>query len=136
MQHWYWYPCLNFLALSLTPTALVGVNENLKLPKSFEFVSNNKPSLFKYPDFLKKDENKGGGKVETAVLSTTVKVKARNTRKQKAEGGDAMQIDGGAGNEESKDLTEEEQKKKDEEKKEEEKKEEEKAKLDEPEPET
>lgn len=35
MQHWYWYPLLNFLSLSLTPTALIGVNENLKVPKSF-----------------------------------------------------------------------------------------------------
>lgn len=26
LQHWYWYPLLNFLGLSLTPTALIGLN--------------------------------------------------------------------------------------------------------------
>jgi len=75
------------LSLALTPTALIGVNENLKVPKSFQAVSNAKPSLYKYPDFLKKEEGKEKEKVETAVLSTTAKVKARVGRKQKAEGG-------------------------------------------------
>jgi len=83
MQHWYWYPLLNFLSLSLTPTALIGVSENLKVPKSFHFTSNAKPSTYKYPDFLKKEEGKEKAKVETAVLSTTAKVKARAGRKQK-----------------------------------------------------
>jgi 26S proteasome regulatory subunit N2 len=86
LQHWYWYPLLNFVSLALTPTALIGVNENLKVPKSFVPVSNAKPSLYKYPDFLKKEEGKEKEKVETAVLSTTAKVKARGVRKQKAEG--------------------------------------------------
>ena len=82
MQHWYWYPLLNFLSLALTPTALIGVSENLKVPKSFTFVSQVKPSMFKYPDFLKKEEGKEAKKVETAVLSTTAKVRARAGRKQ------------------------------------------------------
>lgn len=113
LQHWYWYPLLNFMSLALTPTALIGVNENLKVPKSFTFVSNAKPSLYKYPDFLKKEEGKEWTKVETAVLSTTAKVKARVGRKQKADGQTpALE------NQESKDadmLTEEERKKKEEE---------------------
>jgi len=86
LQHWYWYPLLNFISLALTPTALVGINENLKVPKSFSFVSNAKPSTFKYPDFLKKEDSKEKEKVETAVLSTTAKVKARVGRKAKPEG--------------------------------------------------
>lgn len=57
LQNWYWYPLMNFLSLSLTPTELVGVDENMKVPKSFSFVSNAKPSMYKYPDFIKKDEN-------------------------------------------------------------------------------
>ena len=77
---------MNFISLSLTPTALIGVNENLKVPKSFAPVSQAKPSLYKYPEFLKKEEGKNKEKVETAVLSTTAKVKARVGRKQKAEG--------------------------------------------------
>lgn len=87
LQHWYWYPLLNFISLALTPTALIGVNENLKVPKSFSIVSNAKPSTYKYPDFLKKEEGKGKEKVETAVLSTTAKVKARNVRKNAKDGG-------------------------------------------------
>jgi len=35
LQHWYWYPLLNFITLALTPTALVAVNKDLKVPKSF-----------------------------------------------------------------------------------------------------
>lgn len=101
------------MSLALTPTALIGVNENLKVPKSFTFVSNAKPSLYKYPDFLKKEEGKEWTKVETAVLSTTAKVKARVGRKQKADGQTPAPE-----NQESKDaemLTEEERKKKEEE---------------------
>jgi len=90
MQHWYWYPLLNFLSLALTPTALIGVSENLKVPKSFTFVSNAKPSTYKYPDFLKKEEGKEATKVETAVLSTTAKVRARAGRKAKADGTEPM----------------------------------------------
>lgn len=97
---------LNFLGLSLTPTALIGLNSDLKVPKSFKIISNAKPSTFKYPDFLKKDENKQGEKVATAVLSTTIKVKARNERKNKAEGGgdQPMLIESPSQNEESKDI--------------------------------
>jgi 26S proteasome regulatory subunit N2 len=76
---------LNFFSLSLTPTALIGVSEGLKVPKSFTIISNAKPSLYKYPEFLKKEEAKDKEKVETAVLSTTAKVKARVGRKAKAE---------------------------------------------------
>lgn len=94
LQHWYWYPLLNFLSLALTPTALIGVSEDLKVPKSFSFISNAKPSTYKYPEFLKKEEGKEKTKVETAVLSTTAKVKARVGRKNKDAGGDEkMQID-------------------------------------------
>ena len=88
MQHWYWYPMLNFVTLAMTPTAMIAVNKDLKVPKSFTIKLNAKPSLFKYPEFLKKEEKKENAKVETAVLSTTAKVKARVDRKKK-DGGDA-----------------------------------------------
>jgi 26S proteasome regulatory subunit N2 len=86
LQYWYWYPLLNFVTLAMTPTTLIGLNEDLKVPKSFKFVSDAKPSNFAYPEMLKKEEKKSGEKVETAVLSTTSKVKARKDRKDKAEG--------------------------------------------------
>ena len=88
LQHWYWYPMLNFLTLALTPTTYIAVNHKLKVPKSFKFTVKATPSTYRYPELLKKKEEKAKEKVETAVLSTTAKVKARNDRKAKAEGGD------------------------------------------------
>jgi 26S proteasome regulatory subunit N2 len=63
MQHWYWYPMLNFMNLALTPTALIGLNSELKVPKSFKCISNSKPSTYKYPDFIKIDKEKKKEKV-------------------------------------------------------------------------
>ncbi|CAG8535850.1 3770_t:CDS:2, partial [Scutellospora calospora] len=47
-QFWYWFPLTHFLSLALSPTAIIGLNKELKIPK-FEFISNAKPSLFSYP---------------------------------------------------------------------------------------
>ncbi|CAG8688334.1 13834_t:CDS:10, partial [Gigaspora margarita] len=47
-QFWYWFPLTHFLSLALSPTAIIGLNKDLKIPK-FEFTSNAKPSLFSYP---------------------------------------------------------------------------------------
>jgi 26S proteasome regulatory subunit N2 len=53
-QFWNWFPYLNFIGLTLTPSAFIGVTTNLKIPTSFQFKSNCKPSLFNYPaDILK-----------------------------------------------------------------------------------
>jgi 26S proteasome regulatory subunit N2 len=56
--------------MTLTPTALIGLNKDLKVPKSFKCISNSKPSTYKYPEFLKLDADKKKEKVKTAVLST------------------------------------------------------------------
>lgn len=63
MQHWYWYPMLNFLSLALSPTALIGLNKSLKVPKNFKVISNAKPSHYKYPEFIKIDKDKKKEKV-------------------------------------------------------------------------
>ena len=81
-QHWYWYPMLNFMNLALTPTALIGLDKKLKVPKSFKCISNAKPSTYKYPEMTKVDKDKKKEKVTTAVLSTTTKAKARKDRKE------------------------------------------------------
>lgn len=26
IHHWYWFPCVNFISLALSPSALIGVN--------------------------------------------------------------------------------------------------------------
>ena len=82
MQHWYWYPMLNFLNLTLTPTALIGLNKDLKVPKGFKPVSNAKPSLYKYPEMVVIEKDKKKEMVKTVELSTTTKAKARKDRKQ------------------------------------------------------
>lgn len=88
-HYWYWYPCLHFLSLSLAPTMLSGINKDLKVPKSFAFRSNAKPSLYKYPDFFK-EEKIVKEKVETAVLSTTTKKQIKDKRKTDT---DKMDVD-------------------------------------------
>ena len=34
-QLWYWYPMIHGLALSFNPTAVIGLNADLKMPKGF-----------------------------------------------------------------------------------------------------
>ncbi|GAB2227852.1 hypothetical protein Droror1_Dr00009679 [Drosera rotundifolia] len=75
-QFWYWYPLIYFISLSFSPTALIGLNYDLKVPK-FEFLSNAKPSLFAYPKPTSVPTTISSVKLPTAVLSTSGKAKAR-----------------------------------------------------------
>lgn len=84
-QFWYWYPLTHFLSLAFTPTAFIGLNSKLEMPK-LEFISNAKPSLFAYPSPMKKQEKAVVEKVATAVLSTTAKTKARAKKNEKEKG--------------------------------------------------
>ncbi|KAK4702398.1 26S proteasome regulatory subunit N2, partial [Phenoliferia sp. Uapishka_3] len=90
-QFWYWFPLAHLLSLSFTPTAIIGVNKDLQIPK-FDFVSNTRPSLFAYPPATKPPTKVAVEKVETAVLSTTVKASARAKAKEQASG-DSMDTD-------------------------------------------
>jgi 26S proteasome regulatory subunit N2 len=53
-QFWNWFPYINFIGLSLTPSTFIGVTADLKIPKSFQLKSNCKPSLFEYPQNIVK----------------------------------------------------------------------------------
>ncbi|TPX45587.1 hypothetical protein SeMB42_g03942 [Synchytrium endobioticum] len=99
-QFWYWYPLTHFLSLAFTPTAVICLNNNLDIPK-LEMTSNAKPSMFAYPPALKPPTVEKVEKIETAILSTTQKAKAR-ARKAEKEKGDAMETD--EKKEEKKDL--------------------------------
>ncbi|KAG2044951.1 26S proteasome regulatory complex non-ATPase subcomplex Rpn2/Psmd1 subunit [Suillus americanus] len=90
-QFWYWYPLAHCACLAFEPTAIIGLNEDLKVPK-FEFVSNARPSLFAYPPPATPPKRETFAKAATAVLSTTAKVKAREKRKAAADA-DAMDTD-------------------------------------------
>eukprot|EP01102_Stenamoeba_stenopodia_P013510 TRINITY_DN4394_c0_g1_i1.p1 TRINITY_DN4394_c0_g1~~TRINITY_DN4394_c0_g1_i1.p1 ORF type:complete len:951 (-),score=235.34 TRINITY_DN4394_c0_g1_i1:34-2886(-) len=75
-QFWYWFPLVHFISLAFTPTAIIGLNKDLKMPK-FSFKSNVRPSLFAYPPEVKPPTTATPQKAPTAILSTTRKVKAR-----------------------------------------------------------
>ncbi|KAL3369375.1 hypothetical protein AABB24_009956 [Solanum stoloniferum] len=80
-QFWYWYPLIYFVSLAFSPTALIGLNYDLKVPK-FDFVSQVKPSLFEYPKPTTVATTSSAVKLPTAVLSTSVRAKARASKKE------------------------------------------------------
>lgn len=83
-QFWYWFPMTHFLSLAFTPTAVIGVNSDLKIP-AFDLISNTRPSLFAYQPATAPPTEEKVEKVATAVLSTTAKANARaKTKKDKA----------------------------------------------------
>ncbi|KAG9314283.1 26S proteasome regulatory complex non-ATPase subcomplex Rpn2 Psmd1 subunit [Chiua virens] len=90
-QFWYWYPLAHCACLAFEPTAIIGLNEELKVP-NFELISNARPSLFAYPAPATPPKRETAAKMATAVLSTTAKVKAREKRKAAAES-EAMETD-------------------------------------------
>ncbi|KAG0522970.1 hypothetical protein BDA96_07G083100 [Sorghum bicolor] len=104
-QFWYWYPLTYFISLAFSPTALIGLNSDLKVPK-FEFLSNAKPSLFDYPKPVTQQTATASVKVPAAILSTYAKSKSRAKKeaeskaKEKAEDSSnastSMQVDGAA----------------------------------------
>ena len=80
-QFWYWYPLIYFISLSFAPTAFIGLNEELRMPK-FDFVSETKPSLFGYPPSVAPPAATSAVKLPTAVLSTSNRAKVRGAKKE------------------------------------------------------
>lgn len=95
-QSWFWYPFAHFLSLSFSPTAIIGVNSNLKVPQ-FELNVQSKPEYFQYPPKVEEAKEKQPDKITKAVLSTTVKAKARakkqQAKKEKIKKEDHMDVD-------------------------------------------
>jgi len=90
-QYWYWYPLMPFLSLTFSPTAVIGLNKNLKMPVS-SFKSNARPELFAYPPMKEEKKKDLGPAAPTAVLSITEKNK-RKEAKKKGESGEAMDVE-------------------------------------------
>merc|ERR1711972_1273334 len=82
-QMWYWFPLIHMFSLTLTPNALVGLTEKLKIPKNFQFKCGARPSLFAYPEPLQPPKKEEQAKTATAVLSTAAKAKALKEKKEK-----------------------------------------------------
>ena len=94
LQHWYWYPLMHMFSLALTPSYTIGLNKDLKYPKSFTVTCQTKPSVYAYPKRLEEKKEEKKKRVETVTLSTTAKNKARMARKRaKEEVSDAMDVD-------------------------------------------
>ncbi|XP_055849637.1 26S proteasome non-ATPase regulatory subunit 1 [Episyrphus balteatus] len=83
-QYWYWFPLAHSLCLAFTPTCVIGLNSELKMPK-MEFRSNAKPSLYAYPAALEEKKSEEREKVATAVLSIAARQKRRETADKKEE---------------------------------------------------
>lgn len=81
-QFWFWYPEGHFLALAFSPTAVIGLNRDLKMPKPFTFRSNAPPSLFAYPPPIEIKVEEKKKDVKKATLSSA---KARARKKKEAE---------------------------------------------------
>ncbi|KAF2361483.1 Proteasome/cyclosome repeat [Trinorchestia longiramus] len=91
-QFWYWFPLAHFLSMAFTPTCLIGLNHELKMPK-MAFVSNAKPSTYGYPAPLEEKKKEVAEKV-TAVLSITAKAKKKDDeRKKKEQKEEKMEVD-------------------------------------------
>ena len=88
VQFWYWFPLAHGLGLAMSPTAVIAVDEKLRVPK-IDLVCNARPSTFAYPSEVKKEVEKKEKKAKPAMLSTTAKARAREKTK-KEEKGEAM----------------------------------------------
>jgi 26S proteasome regulatory subunit N2 len=70
-------------SLTLTPSALIGLNEKLKIPKNFQLKSGIRPSMFAYPEPLQPPKKEENVRAATAVLSTAAKAKASKDKEEK-----------------------------------------------------
>lgn len=91
-QYWYWFPFTHFLSLAFTPTAIIGIDQDLEVPK-LEFHSNTRPSLFDYPPEQEVKTEEAPEKVKTAVLSTTAQAKRREQAKKRQQNRESMDVD-------------------------------------------
>lgn len=89
-QYWYWFPLAHCLSLAFTPTCVISLNSDLKMPK-MEYKSSAKPSLYAYPAPLEEKKAEEREKVATAVLSIAARQKRRETADKRED--DKMDVD-------------------------------------------
>ena len=94
LQFWYWFPLLHIFSLAFSPTCLIGLTENLLIPKSFKFTSKARPSLFAYTPLLDNAHVEKTITTQKITLSTTARAKARAANKKpEPEKSAAMEVD-------------------------------------------
>ena len=76
-QYYYWFPMIHMLNLSVSPTILFNLDDQLKVPINYKLLSKAKPSVYAYTKEEEKDQKKKEVKTETAVLSTHTRNKAK-----------------------------------------------------------
>lgn len=91
-QYWYWHPLSHFLCLSFTPTSVIGITENLKVP-AMKINCHCKEDVFGYPPKVELQVAKQAEKVATAVLSTTHRARNRAVKKEKSAKESKMDVD-------------------------------------------
>lgn len=89
-QYWYWFPLAHCLSLAFTPTCIIGLNSDLKMPK-IELRSAARPSMYAYPAPIEEKKAEEREKVATAVLSIAARQKRRETSDKKDD--DKMEVD-------------------------------------------
>lgn len=89
-QYWYWFPLAHCLSLAFTPTCIIGLNSDLKMPK-IELRSAARPSMYAYPPPIEEKKTEEREKVATAVLSIAARQKRRETSDKKDD--DKMEVD-------------------------------------------
>jgi len=91
-QYWYWFPLAHCLALAFTPTCLIALNAQLKMPK-LEIKSNARPSIYAYPAPLEEKKREEREKVTTAVLSIAARARRRETERKARDSHEKMDVD-------------------------------------------
>ncbi|KAG5318181.1 PSMD1 ATPase, partial [Pseudoatta argentina] len=91
-QYWYWFPLAHCLALAFTPTCLIALNAQLKMPK-LEIKSNARPSIYAYPAPLEEKKREEREKVTTAVLSIAARARRRETERKARDSHEKMEVD-------------------------------------------
>lgn len=91
-QYWYWFPLAHCLALAFTPSCLIALNAQLKMPK-LEIRSNARPSVYAYPAPLEEKKREEREKVTTAVLSVAARTKRRESERKARDSHEKMDVD-------------------------------------------
>ncbi|XP_055328577.1 26S proteasome non-ATPase regulatory subunit 1-like [Paramacrobiotus metropolitanus] len=94
-QFWYWFPFTHFLSMAFTPTCLIALNKDLKMPK-INLKSAAEPKKFAYPPPAEEKKSHTVEKVQTAVLSITAKQRRKDELKKMSDSGksdDKMDVD-------------------------------------------